>query len=273
MAPKPRTGRISVPGGELAYDDAGEGDSIVFLHAAIADRRMWDREFPEYSRGHRVVRYDARGFGESSATPGPFGYHEDLARVLDELHLDRPVLVGTSNGGRTLLDFELTHPGRARALLLVAPGVSGMDTDYAPEGVPDFDRDGERSGAIVAQWNAGHREEALKALQEYWCSAAVGPAQELVRRMMAANAEEIFTDRIGGKATTPTPPSATRLGEVRVPTVVLLGDRDEPSSGHIGRYIARQVPGAKQVLVPGGDHLINLSQPAAFDRELRALLG
>lgn len=273
MGESARSGRIAVPGGELAYDEAGEGPPVVFVHATIADRRMWDREFREYAPRHRVVRFDARGFGQSSKATGAFALHEDLNRVLESLRIDRPVLVGSSNGGRTAIDFALAYPGRTQALLLVAPGVSGMDTDMAPEATADFERDGKRTSAIVAEWNAGRRAEALTALRQYWCSAATGPAAELVGRMMADNGEEIFTDQSGGQATSLRPAAASRLAEITVPATILLGDRDEPSSGHIGRYIAKQIPGARLVPVPGADHLINLSRPEAFDRELRALLS
>jgi pimeloyl-ACP methyl ester carboxylesterase len=271
MTEKARSGRIPVPGGELAYDEAGEGAPIVFLHAAIADRRMWDREYREYAAGHRVVRYDLRGLGQSPAATAPFSWHEDLRAVLDHLHVEQPILVGTSNGGRTVLDFALAYPGRARALLLVAPGVSGIDTDMMPEGNADFESDGKRSGAIVEEWTNGHRAEALRGLQQYWCGSATGAAAELVGRMMAENAEEIFTDKSAAHATRLQPPAAGRLAEIRVPTTILLGDKDEPTSGHIGRFIGKGIPGAKVVPVPGGDHLINLSRPEAFDRALRAL--
>jgi 3-oxoadipate enol-lactonase len=268
-----KTGRLPVPGGELSYDETGAGTPIVFLHAAIADRRMWEREFRAYAGGHRVVRFDMRGLGASPAATAPYSDSEDLAAVVDQLGLERPTLVGCSNGGRTVLDYAVQNPGKARALVLAAPGVAGFDTDLAPEGNEDYARDGVRSSAIVKAWKAGDHARALAELQAYWCSAQDGASKALVAQMMADNAQEIFTDTSAAFSQPLSPPTVGRLSEIRVPTVLLLGDHDEPTMTHIVRYIAGQVPNSRFVSVPGADHLINLSRPAAFDAALQSVLG
>jgi 3-oxoadipate enol-lactonase len=267
----PRT--LDVPGGKLAYDEAGEGPSILLLHEGIADRRMWDREFAYLAANHHVVRFDHRGFGGSPAATEAFSYVDDLAAVIRTLHLERPVIVGPSMSGAIAIDFALAHPGSSAGLFLMAPGVSGMELEYDPEGREAFEYDERESTAIAAAWKAGRRDEAEERLRKLWAGSLQGPALELFRRMVRENLLEVFEDRSAAFNHRATPPAANRLGELAVPTRVIVGDRDNPSSPRFAKYIARSIPGAELTIVPGADHVLNLSAPAAFDSALREFLA
>lgn len=111
----------------LAYDEAGSGPAIVFVHAGVADRRMWDHQFTAFARTHRVVRYDWRGHGGSADHEGPVAHHEDLLALMDALGIERAVLVGASFGGAYCADAALAAPERVEALALVCPGMSGHE--------------------------------------------------------------------------------------------------------------------------------------------------
>ncbi|MGH2399453.1 MAG: alpha/beta fold hydrolase, partial [bacterium] len=93
------TGFLSVPGAQLYYEVAGAGDSLVFIHAGVADSRMWDEQFAVFSQRHRVVRYDTRGFGRSKTEDVEFSNHEDLRDLLDHLEIEKASLVGASRAG------------------------------------------------------------------------------------------------------------------------------------------------------------------------------
>jgi 3-oxoadipate enol-lactonase len=267
------SGRLEVPGGHLAYDEAGKGPSVVLLHEGIADRRMWDREFADLAAGHHVVRFDHRGFGGSAPATQPFSWVDDLAAVIRELHLDRPVLVGPSMSGAIALDFALAHPRSVSGLFLMAPGVSGMELEYDPEGREAYDIDQRESTAVAAAWKAGRREEAEELLRKLWASSLQGPALDLFRRMVRENAPEVFEDRSAQFAHREGAPAAKRLHEIARPTHVIVGNRDNPSSPRFAMYIARSIAGAKLTVVPGADHLLNLSAPAAFDGALAEFLA
>jgi len=120
-------GRLILDDGELTYHRRGEGPAVVLLHGGGLGGVTWDRQFDLLARDHTVVRYDARGHGGSSPVTGPFAHHEDLRDLLDGLDLDRPTLVGLSMGARTAIDFAVAHPDRVAGLVLVGPGVSGME--------------------------------------------------------------------------------------------------------------------------------------------------
>src|SRR5208282_398021 len=121
---------LEVPGGKMAYEEGGRGRPVVLLHEGIADRRMWNREFALLARDHRVVRYDLRGYGSSAPATSKYSPVRDLVALLDHLRVARPLIVGPSMGGKIALDLTLAYPERVGALLLIAPGYSGMDYDH-----------------------------------------------------------------------------------------------------------------------------------------------
>ena len=272
MANKAQSGFLTVSGGRLFYETAGQGPTLVFIHAAIADRRMWNREFADHAKDHTVVRYDVRGLGRSPPASSEYSDVDDLRALLAHVGARTAILVGCSNGGRIALDFAVEHPDKVSGLLLVSPGVSGFTAEHAPDGQSVFEQDGARSAKIPAAWKAGRKEEALEGLRAYWTACQEGANLDLVRTMMRENANEIFTDASASFNRVPDPPAVARLGSISVPTVVLLGDHDEPTMTFIVRTVVQGIPQAKLIPVPGADHLVNLSQPAAFDKALGQLL-
>jgi 3-oxoadipate enol-lactonase len=273
MATQVRSGFLPVTNGKIYYEVSGTGPPVVFIHAAIADRRMWDREFGAYAKDRTVIRYDVRGLGRSPAATTEYSDVDDLSALLTHVGARTATLVGCSNGGRIALDFAVEHPDKVAGLLLVSPGVSGFTAEHAPDGKATFEQDGVRSSKIPEAWNAGRKAEALEALREYWTSAQAGANLNLVRRMMRENANEIFTDASASHNRPPDPRAVGRLGAISVPTIVLLGDRDEPSMTFIVRTVVNGIPHAKLIPVPGADHLVNLSRPEEFDRALTELLA
>jgi 3-oxoadipate enol-lactonase len=262
---------LNVPGGQISYEEAGHGQPIVLLHEGIADRRMWNREFPLLARNHHVVRYDLRGYGGSPPATSNFSPVRDLVTLLDERGLSRPLIVGPSMGGKISLDLALAHPEKVGALLLMAPGYSGMDYDHVPGGKATFEKDERLSKAASDAWAAGKLDEATEHLRQLWASALQGSSLELFRTMVRDNAKEVFEERSGQFETREGKPAAGRLGEILVPTRIIVGDQDNPAMPHAANFLARGIAGAQVQLVPGADHLLNLSRPDAFDAALRAL--
>jgi 3-oxoadipate enol-lactonase len=226
---------------------------------------MWDREFPLLSKAHQVVRYDLRGYGASTPATSPFSAVEDLSALLDHLGFEGPVIVGPSMGGRIALDFALEHPERVGGLLLIAPGYSGMEYEHVPGGKATFERDERLSKAAVDAWAAGQADAATEHLRDLWASALTGTGLELFHTMVRENAKEVFEERSGQFERRGTRPAAARLSEIRVPTLILAGDRDNPAMPDLARFLARGIPGARLEIVAGADHLLNLSRPDAFD--------
>ena len=118
-SPVMNSGYVDVPGGKLYYDAIGEGQPLVMIHDGLLHRKTWDYQFAKFQKYHRVIRYDRRGYGESSAPEGPYSNEDDLLRVLDRFGLERAVLMGMSSGGGLAIDFALAHPERVKSLVLV----------------------------------------------------------------------------------------------------------------------------------------------------------
>src|SRR5580698_2657609 len=118
-------GGLEVAGGRLAYETKGRGPPLLFIHAVIADRRMWGRELDLYSHHHQTVSFDLRGFGGSSAASKPFSYVQDVRSLISHLRLERPYVVGASMGGAVAIGLALESPELVSGLCLLAPGLSG----------------------------------------------------------------------------------------------------------------------------------------------------
>jgi pimeloyl-ACP methyl ester carboxylesterase len=125
---------IEGAGVTLSGEEAGEGFPVVLLHGLTATRRyvvMGSRSLER--SGHRVISYDARGHGRSSAAPAPDAYTyqllaDDLERVLDSLSVERAVLAGVSMGSHTILSLALRAPQRVAGLVVITPAYNGPES-------------------------------------------------------------------------------------------------------------------------------------------------
>src|SRR6516225_7683780 len=97
-------GYAEINGARIYYEIAGAGQPVVFIHAGIADRRMWNAQFDAFAERYRVLRYDHRGMGTSSMPPGPFALRDDLYALTRHFDLAPAVLIGCSMGGGAALD-------------------------------------------------------------------------------------------------------------------------------------------------------------------------
>lgn len=270
---KLETHGVDVNDGRLEFDVAGEGSPVVFLHPGLWDRRTWDDQFGLFSTTYRVVRYDARGYGRSSRPePGyPYSDLEDLAAVMDATGIARAALVGCSMGGGTAIDFALVHPDRVAALVLAAPGLAGFD------GTPDEEAAwqaewGELDRAIDEAIAAGELERAQDLRLRIW--APLGTDDSAGRRIRAIafdNLHEITMDESG--ATTPDPPAIERLEDIGAPTLVLPAEHDPPWHNRICEVLTARIPHARVVMITGTDHVVNMRQPAEFNRVVLEFLG
>ena len=251
----------------IAYDTAGSGDPVVFLHGGLLDRHSWDAEFALAAQTHHAVRYDARGHGESDPAPGDYSTYADLIALLDHLGLDRTAAVGLSLGARTLVDAALLHPHRFTALLLVSPGYSGLAfTDpFVLAQHEAIDR------AAAAHDSEAFVEGFLRAWVDgpHRSPADVDPA---VRAACAGAARTAVAKPRGGGRVIEVG-AADRLGELAMPVDVVLGDLDSTDVRTAGERIAAEAADGRTHHVAGAGHSLNLDQPEAFARILASFLS
>src|SRR5438045_1499842 len=120
---------LTLNGACINYERSGAGLPVIFLHAGIADSRMWGAQADEFAREFDVIRPDTRGFGRSEMPPGGWSAESDLLALIDALELKPAHLVGCSMGGGIAIDFALLHPERISKLVLVGAAVSGTQPD------------------------------------------------------------------------------------------------------------------------------------------------
>ena len=254
-------GLLAVPGASLYWESTGTGPPLVLVHAGIADHTMWDDDVPTLAARHRVVTYDCRGYGRSASTDVAFSNRADITALLDHLGLDRAAVLGCSRGGQIALDFALEQPARVSALVLVAAGLGGFDHDPTPEELALFDS--EEPMWLAKDW-AGVSDLDVRL----WVDGVGQPAdrvpasiRERVRAMSRANYEAEYP---GGQPIVLDPPAAGRLGEVKVPTLIVHGDLDVSAIDAAAEALERGVVWARRVTLPGVAHMVNLERPVEF---------
>jgi 3-oxoadipate enol-lactonase len=245
----------------LDYETAGEGQPIVFIHAGIADRRMWQTQAEPFSSHFQIVRYDLRGFGQSPVVTGRYAHYQDLADLLDHLGIEQAVLVGCSKGGAVALDFALAYPERVKALVLVAAAVHGLRIESEP--LP-------QEAALEAAEEAGDLPLVSELEVQMWIDGGrkrdqVDPAvRQLVYEM---NLIALQNDAAGqGEEEKLEPAAAHRLAEITVPTLLLIGDLDIPASFRRYEWLSSHIPHAEKAVLSGVAHLPNMEKPAEFNR-------
>jgi 3-oxoadipate enol-lactonase len=265
---------VSLRPGVTAYDvtgsgaTAGPGPALLLVHAGIADRRMWDDQVEPFAdAGWTVVRADLPGFGETPPPARPVALWAVLRDLLDHLGLPRAVVVGCSLGGRAAVELALAAPDRVQALVLVGSGLGGHRFEE-----PALLELWERTEAAL---DRGDHLEAAELEVDTWVAGsgrgpeAVGP--ELRRRVR----DMLLVAYAHGPADLeePDPPAAARLGEIGVPTLVVVGEHDRPDIHAMADALAAGIPGAERVVLPGTGHLPSMERPGELNRVVLEFLG
>ena len=250
---------IAVDGGDVWADDSGgDGPPLVLLHPGVGDSRIWEPVLPALTAPYRVIRYDAPGFGRSPAPRAKFSLLADLITVLDRYRLDRVAIVGCSQGGGSALGLALRQPARVSALVLLCPGVPGFPWPEEPD---ELDAEYERA------LEAGDVDALAGLLQRIW--AAAGPTPAVMEQLRSAARAAISS----GDLEQQDPPVFDRLGEISVPTSLLVGDADYPPLLEANRQAAARIPGCELTVVPGMDHLPPLREPDLVLRTITSTLS
>lgn len=245
------------------------GLPVVLLHALPLDSSMWEataRELRAYA--HEVITFDQRGFGAAPLPDEPPSLDlvaDDLARELDRLGIGEVALVGCSMGGYVAMSFLRRHPGRVRALaLLAARGTA--DTAEAAERrrlFADLVLDETARGAVVARTTPSLLGAGTRARQPR-LTARVADLARAARPRSVAWAQRAVAARADSTAT---------LRSTDVPAVVVIGEEDELVSLHEARETADSLPWGRLVTLPGVGHLAPLEAPRATAVVLADLLA
>ena len=246
---------------QIYYEAVGEGKAVVFIHAGIADSRMWDPQFEAVPDGFRFVRVDLRGFGHSKIPREPYTDCEDVLAVMDHLDIDKAVMVGCSIGAEAALDLATFAPYRLSGLVLIgasAPGFNPPSADYRSPQWP----------AAIEAFEAGDMEKVAELEAEIWVvgrdrtrSEVDASVFDLVEEMnLAALKTESKRDE-RRKA-----PQLEALPHVDIPCLVVVGEHDLPQLVEAAEHLEDTFDHATRVVIENAAHLPSLEQPETFNR-------
>jgi len=259
------TGFLEVGGCKLFYEVAGAGPTMVFVHDGHMHSESWGAQWEFFAKDHRLIRYDRRGYGKSTAASAPYSNVEDLRALLAHLRVTNAALVGCSAGGRLAIDFALEHPAVVRRLVLIGPVVGGLDfsehfDQRVREGFRPLRERGDVGGAIT-NW-----------MNDPWLIASANhAARQRFREIMTANPHNMT--RTGQFSRSPARPAVGRLGEIRVPTLVIVGESDMPDvHAHCGA-IQAGITNVHRIVFRGASHFVHLERPAEFNQLVKRFLA
>jgi pimeloyl-ACP methyl ester carboxylesterase len=265
---------VEVDGAVLAVAfERGEGigaTPVLFLHAGVADSRMWDAQQPLAAALRPTLRYDRRGFGATRIRrPTPHSPVADLCAVLEAVGVERVDVVGCSQGGRIALDLALAAPGRVASLLLVAPAVTG-----AP--AAELEGPTRRLADAIEAAEAAADVDAVNELEaQLWLDGPAGPAGRI-----GGSTRALFLDMNGKALRSPSagdaieaPAAWPRLEALACPAWVLWGDLDLPQLQSRCETLVERIPAARRRVLPGTAHLPSMEAPDRFNAELLAFLS
>jgi pimeloyl-ACP methyl ester carboxylesterase len=256
---------VAVDDGQLYYEEAGAGSAVVLLHGFTLDTRMWDDQFDVLAQRHRVVRYDLRGFGKSSLPTGSYAHADDCKRVMEALGIQRANIVGLSLGGRVSLDVAVRHPAIVSRVVVLDTFVGG----YVPS---QAFRDASAEMAAVARAGDMAKAKALWLDHALFKPAATRPAvRERLHQMVQAYSGFHWTK--ANPEVPVSPPVLPRLSELRIPLMAMVGERDIEDVHAMTSILAKEVAGARKVVIPGVGHMTNMEAPQEVNAHLMKFLA
>ncbi len=247
------SGRLEISGSKIYYEECGSGPAaVVLLHDGLLHSVTWDGIWKPLCGKYHAVRYDRRGYGRSEAPKSQFAPTEDLYALLTHLKIERAVVVGNSSGGALAIDFALAHPDLVEGLFLIGPVVDGMEVSAA------FLERGEKNMAPLKNGD-------VKAAAENWSKDRfiIGeghdPARKRLYEILANNPQNLkYTGEFEIRNSRP---SNSRLGEIHVPTSIVVGEFDIPDVHAHAGAIEAGIPGSERDIIINAGHLVQIEQP------------
>ncbi len=255
------TDYIRVTGGRLLVVDEGQGPPIVLLHAGIANLRSWDAMAPYLvAADYRVVRYDQRGFGETTTEAVPFSNRADVIALLDHLGIGRAALVGNSRGGVIALDTAAEFPDRIVAVVGVGAGLGGYDATATPEEMAAYD-----AMDALESVEPPDVPAIADAMVRFWVDGLGQPEDRVpsaIREAIRAQQTDILRpDRVNGDPIPLDPPTEARLASLTMPILAVAGALDGSDMTDIARHLEAAAPDARAVIWDDVAHMVGMEQP------------
>src|SRR3989339_226618 len=235
---------------DLYFQSKGEGVPIIFVHGFSLDSRMWDPQVEILSKTNQVITYDMRGFGKSPLPTGPYTHHDNLHDLVTSLNLSKFHLVGLSLGGEVALDYVLTNPDTVLTLTLADSSLGGY--------------------ASSVNWQVYAKEQGLEKAKENWLNHPVFDSVKSNPKIFS-RLKQMVSDYSGWHWLNHDPwiklipPAIDRLGEIKLPTQILVGDKDLDYYHTIADTLADKIINSNLEYIGNSGHMVNLENEVEFN--------
>ncbi|WP_426420404.1 alpha/beta fold hydrolase [Bradyrhizobium genosp. A] len=247
--------------GDTVVQVSGAGTPLVFVHGFTTTAEFWCEQVEAFSTRHQTIRINLPGHGRS---PRPTdrsytieAFVEDVLGVYRALSIDSAVLVGLSMGGTVAQSFTLAYPERVRALVLVGATPHGLGADVNVDNVLKAIDD---VGVVIASQNV---------IERSFGSAASPGLVEFAKNEVAETPAFVARQAIVSLNVSDT---RARLGEIRVPTLVVVGEEDIITPPNESQTLADGIPNSQLYSIPWAGHFPMLERPDVFNRLLGEFL-
>jgi pimeloyl-ACP methyl ester carboxylesterase len=235
---------------DLHYQSVGQGTPVIFIHGFSLDSRMWQPQIDYFSKTNQVISYDMRGYGQSPMPIKPYSHVEDLHTLLSELNIEKAHIIALSLGGETATEYTLTYPNTALSLTLADTSLGGYSSKI--------------------DWRVYAKEQGLEHAKQNWLNHAVfAPSNR--KPEVAKQLKEMVDDYTGwhwvnyDPRIKLEPPAIDRLGEIKVPTQVILGELDLPYYHDIAKILTDKIPNSNLHVIKDSGHMTNLENAVKFN--------
>ena len=248
-APLPVTsdqGYVDHDGARIWYATYGSGSAVILLHGGLGHSGNWGYQVPMLvSSGHRAVLIDSRGHGRSRRDLRPYTYElmaSDVLAVMDALDVEKAAVVGWSDGACIALILAMKAPARVA-------GVFFFGCNMDPSGTKEIE-----PSPILDRCFGRHAKD--------YAQLSTTPDQF-----------KAFAEAVGQMQKTEPNYSARDMADIHVPVAIAQSEHDEFIKPEHAEYLARSIPGAELILLPGVSHFAPLQRPEQFNSVIRAFLG
>jgi pimeloyl-ACP methyl ester carboxylesterase len=254
---QPMRRTVALPDVRLSILEGGSGDPIIYVHGVVTTSNIFTNYLTAYSPAYRGIAVDLRGYGDSDKTATGSNIDQfvaDLIALADRLGIEKPVWVGVSMGGMILQRLALVHPNRVRALVLVSTtdGAMILDKDLPAIGAPRDYREVSKN-IIVESFPPGTNPKVYQPLLDRIPTWNGDVLREALTSMSRFNVHG-------------------RLTGISVPTLIMVGAKDDVSTPAIAKGIRDQIAGSQLVEFDTG-HFMMAENPERFHVELGKFLS
>ena len=262
-------------GTKLYYEETGSAGApaILFCHEFGGDYRSWDDQMRHFGRNWRCITFSNRGYPRSDAPDDGSAYGQDIANrdavaVLDHLKIAKAHVVGLSMGGYTTLMLSAKFPDRVLSCVAAGAGSGALkssrqqfiDDAHAAATLMDANGAVDAVAMGLSPTRVQLQNKDPRGWQQFVSNLSEHPAHAAANTLRQVQAKRASLYDL-----------EVELARVTAPTLLLVGDEDEPCLD-VNLWMKRLMPAASLGLLPASGHAINLEEPALFNQLIERFL-